>query len=98
MAVGLDDIANAYKRAQRAITRTLEDLNELDALNAIAALEHDRNIIDVAFFVLIFGQIERRITDLAVQRVQREAEKDYLRGRNASFERRIEMALRDHPN
>jgi hypothetical protein len=38
MPVGLDDIANAHKRAQRSVARALEDVNELDALNAVAAL------------------------------------------------------------
>jgi hypothetical protein len=53
----------------------------------------DQIIVDAAFFVLIFGQLERRITDLAVQKMKREEEKTALR--DARFERRLEIALGD---
>jgi hypothetical protein len=84
--ISLDELADAYQRTQRAITRAIE---------TDAALERDRDIVDDGFFLLIFGQIERRITDLAVEKVERSAEKQYLRGRNAGFDRKIEIALRD---
>jgi hypothetical protein len=86
-AVGLDDLADTYQRAQQAITRAIENAT---------ALEQDQDIVDDGFFLLIFGQIERRITDLAVEMVNRAEEKEYLRGRNAPFDRKIGIALRDH--
>src|SRR5436309_9218865 len=71
-AISLDGIANAYRRAQRSIVRGMEDAADFDDDARFAALELDQNIVDAAFFVLIFGQLERRITDLAVHKVKRQ--------------------------
>jgi hypothetical protein len=43
--------------------------------------------------VLIFGQIERLITELAARKVNRAEERSALR--EAKFERQLEIALRD---
>jgi hypothetical protein len=95
-AISLDDIANAYRRAQRSIVRGMEDAADFDDDARFAALERDQNIVDAAFFVLIFGQLEKRITDLAIHKAKRQNEKSALR--DAKFEKRLEIALRDQPD
>jgi hypothetical protein len=85
--IGLDELAEAYQRVQKAIARPLTDG---------IILESDPDVVDNGFFLLIFGQIERRITDLAVSKAQRQEEKTYWGGRSAPFDRKLEFALRDH--
>lgn len=89
-ALGLDELANAYRRTQRFITRGMEDALEFNDEAQFDTLDQDRNIIDAAFFVLIFGQLERRITDLAIRKVQPQQRNAM---REAKFEKRLEIAL-----
>lgn len=96
MPISFDDIDAAYRRARRSIMRGLEDAADFDDDAQFAALERDQDIVDAAFFVLIFGQLEKRITDLAVRKVYRQQEKNALRGHK--FEKRLEIALRDQPD
>jgi hypothetical protein len=93
LAISLDDIGGTYARVQRSIERAMEDAADFGDERRWSALVLDQIIVDAAFFVLIFGQLERRITDLAVQKMKREEEKTALR--DARFERRLEIALRD---
>jgi hypothetical protein len=92
-AVSLDEISNAHTRVRRSILRGMEDAADFNDGARFSALERDQIIVDAAFFVLIFGQIERRITELAVRKVNRAEERSALR--DAKFERRLEIALRD---
>jgi hypothetical protein len=92
-AVSLDDIGNAYSRVQRSIQRGMEDAADFGDELRWSALTRDQIIVDAAFFILIFGQLERCITDLAVYNVKRVEAKTALR--DAKFERRLEIALRD---
>jgi hypothetical protein len=92
--VSLDDLDNAYRRVRRSIARSMEDAADFNDNAVFDALARDQNIVDAAFFVLIFGQLENRITILAVQKVQQVAKKNALR--DAKFEKRLEIALREH--
>jgi hypothetical protein len=95
-SVSLGELRAAYKRASNRIYRILEDGYDFSAENAlIEALDRDALIIDAAFFVLVFGQIENRINELAARRVATE-QRRALRGQR--FEQRMSLALpgRDH--
>jgi len=92
--VSLDDLGAAYRRVQRSIARSMEDAADFNDNAVFDALVRDQNIVDAAFFVLIFGQLENRITTLAIQKVPQEAKKNALR--EAKFEKRLEIALRGH--
>jgi len=68
--LGLDEIAAAYRRIGRSNYRALEDAydfvgEEIGAEEMIRALERDQIVLDAAFFVLIFGQLEQRVASLA---------------------------------
>jgi hypothetical protein len=92
-AISLDDIGGTYARVSRSIERAMEDAADFNDGARYAALKRDQIIVDAAFFALIFGQIERRISELAARKVNRAKEKSALR--EAKFERRLEIALRD---
>jgi hypothetical protein len=95
LEIDLDDIGSAYSRVRRSIQRALEDAADFDDERRWSALARDQIIVDAAFFILIFGQLEKCITDLAVHKLKREEERAALR--DAKFERRLEIALRnDH--
>ena len=95
-AVTLDQLANAYGRAQRAIARSMEDTLDFINEQIFSALELDQNIVDAGFFVLIFGLLESRINLLAARTQGTQASKNAIR--EAKFEKRVEVALREHPN
>ena len=65
------------------------DFSAEDAI--IVALDRDALIIDAAFFVLIFGQIENRINELAAIKMETETRRRALR--EQKFEKRMELAL-----
>jgi len=92
--VSLDDLDNAYRRVRRSIARSMEDAADFNDNAVFDTLARDQNIVDAAFFVLIFGQLENRITTLAIQKEQQETRKNALR--DAKFEKRLEIALRGH--
>lgn len=56
-----------------------------------STIERDRRVVDAAFFILIFGQLENRINSLATRRQQRPEERIAMRDR--PFERRLDHAL-----
>jgi hypothetical protein len=90
-SVSLGELRAAYKRTSIRIYRILEDGYDFSAENAlIEALDRDALIIDAAFFVLVFGQIENRINELAARRVAIERRRA-LRGQK--FEQRMSLAL-----
>jgi hypothetical protein len=89
--IGLAELETAYKRVSRSLYRAQEDALDFDAEAIILALEGEQTIIDAAFFLLAFGQIERRINLLAASRLERETERAGLR--QLPFERRLSIAL-----
>ena len=89
--VSLDDLAGAYRRVRRSIARGMEDAADFDDNAAFDALARDQNIVDAAFFVLIFGQLENRITTLAMQNLQQPTKQSALRA--AKFAKRLDIAL-----
>ncbi len=95
--LGLDELANAYRRVQRLITLGMEDALEFDNEDKFELLDKDRNIVDAAFFVLMFGQLERRITELAVQKVSGQSSRHKSAMREAKFEKRLAVALGNNP-
>lgn len=90
-AVSLDELESAYRRVSRALYRAQEDALDFVAEEIIAALEREQTIIDAAFFILIFGQIERRINELAATRLKRADQRAAIRERR--FEQRLGIAL-----
>lgn len=94
--VSLGQLRAAYKRTSSRIYRILEDGYDFSIENAlIESLDRDALIIDAAFFVLIFGQIENRINELAARRLTAERRRAL---RSQRFEQRMTLALpgRDH--
>lgn len=91
MSINLDDIAGAYTRVQRSIIRGQEDAIDFNNEEQLDTWARDQNIVDAAFFVLIFGQLEGRITKLAARKVEREDQKNALR--DAKFIQRLKIAL-----
>jgi hypothetical protein len=91
-AVSLEDLRAAYKRTSGRIYRILEDGYDFGVADIIiGALDRDAQIIDAAFFVLVFGQVESRINELASRRVAMEQQRYALRAQR--FERRLGLAL-----
>jgi len=95
-AVSLDDIEKAYHRAQRSMSREIDEALEIIDDAQFDAWARDKNIVDAGFFILIFGQLERRITDIAVHKVNGPKHQRALR--DAPFEKRLEIALRGQPD
>jgi hypothetical protein len=90
--VTLDDLRGAYRRTSSRIYRILEDGYDFAVENLIIeTLTRDALIVDAAFLVLVFGQIEMRLNALAGARMKSEPECRALRER--SFERRLMFAL-----
>jgi hypothetical protein len=73
--ISLSDIEAAYRGVSRALYRAQEDALDFIADEIIRVLERDQMIVDAAFFILIFGQIESRINALASSRLSRPAER-----------------------
>ena len=65
---------------------------DFGAEEALRALERDRRIVDAAFFLLAFGQIEWLVNLIAVERIEREEARAALR--QQPFERGLNLALR----
>lgn len=97
-SISLAELRAAYRRTSSRIYRILEDGYDFSSEGAIiAALDRDALIIDAAFFVLIFGQIENRLNELAGRRVGTDAKRRRaLRGRK--FEQRLDLALQAPAN
>jgi hypothetical protein len=91
--VSLEDLQAAYRRTASRIYRILEDGYDFSAEeHLIETLDRDALIIDAAFFVLIFGQIENRLNRLAERRIGTDQmRRSALRDR--PFERRLGLAL-----
>jgi hypothetical protein len=87
----LEQVVDSYRRTYRLVTRGIEDAADWEDQNKFDALARDRAIIDAAFFILVFAQIERRINDLAVRRLVRESEKKAIR--DQKFDKRLNLAL-----
>lgn len=91
-SITLEELRAAYRRTSSRIYRILEDGYDFSAENMlIDALNRDALIIDAAFFVLIFGQIENRVNQLATMKLETEPRRRALR--EQKFERRMELAL-----
>jgi|SRR5579884_824555 len=69
MPVSLDELEAAYRRVSRSLYRAQEDALDFAAEEIVATLERQQTIIDAAFFILIFGQVEARINGLAAARL-----------------------------
>ena len=92
-SVTLADLQGAYKRLTTRIYRILDDGYDFAVDDAIiATLDRDSLIVDAAFFVLIFGQIENRVNSLAIRRAGA-GERRKQAMRDAKFEKRLECAL-----
>jgi hypothetical protein len=93
-SISLGDLRAAYRRTSG---RILEDGYDFSAEHAIIeTLDRDALIIDAAFFVLIFGQIENLINELAAMKVATEARRRALR--EQKFEKRMELGLSGSEN
>jgi hypothetical protein len=90
-AVSLDELEITYRRVSRALYRAQEDALDFMAEDIFAALEREQTVVDAAFFILIFGQIEARINELATSRLSRPAQRATIR--DVGFQRRLDMAL-----
>ena len=89
--ISLNEIEAAYRRVSRALYRAQEDALDFIADEIIKVLERDQMIVDAAFFILIFGQIENRINTLASGRLSRSEERTAIRGEG--FLQRLRTAL-----
>ena len=90
-SVSLGELHAAYKRTSSRIYRILEDGYDFAVDEAIIeALDRDALIIDAAFFVLIFGQIENRISEMAAGKMTTERQRRALR--EQKFEKRMGLA------
>jgi hypothetical protein len=95
-SITLGELHAAYTRTSSRIYRILEDGYDFSSEHIIIeALDRDALIIDAVFFVLIFGQIENRINELASRKVAEDRRRTL---REQKFERRMGLALpgRDH--
>jgi hypothetical protein len=90
--VSLNELDGAYRRTSSRIYRILEDGYDfaVDSL-IIDTLDRDALVIDAAFFLLIFGQIESRMNAIAATHLTSDAEREALRQRR--FEQRLTLAL-----
>jgi hypothetical protein len=92
MNIALGDLRAAYRRISGRIYRILEDGYDFSAEDRlIDVLDRDALIVDAAFFVLIFGQIENRINELAGRKLTTERQRLALR--DTKFGRRMGMTL-----
>ncbi len=91
-AVSLDDLYGAYRRTSSRIYRILEDGYDfaVDSL-IVDTLARDALIVDAAFLVPVFGQIEVRLNAIVEARMT--SERDRSRLRELSFDRRLMLAL-----
>ncbi len=90
--ITLDDLRAAYKRTTSRIYRILEDGYDFGVDQLIVeALDRDALIIDAAFLLLVFGQIEARVNRLAASRSATDQRRRALRGQ--PFEQRLALAL-----
>ncbi|HEY1931078.1 MAG TPA: hypothetical protein VGG99_03625 [Acetobacteraceae bacterium] len=94
--LSLDDFYGAYRRTSSRIYRILEDGYDfaVDTL-IIDILARNALIIDAAFFLLVFGQIEVRLNAMA-EAGQPQNQREALRGQ--AFHRRLTMALPGNAN
>ncbi len=88
--LSLGDVEAACLRTRRYIERGQEDALEFLSNPTWEGLERDRMIVDAAFFLLIFGQIEDRINALARRTLPA---RQHSSRRNLQFERRLALAL-----
>jgi len=96
-SISLGELQSAYRRTSSRIYRILEDGYDFSAEDAlIEALNRDALIIDAAFFVLIFGQMENRINELAARKMATDQKRRALR--EQKFERRMNIALSGQDN
>jgi hypothetical protein len=91
-AVSLDELHGAYRRISGRIYRILEDGYYFAVENLIVdTLARDALIVDAAFLVLVFGQIEARLN--AIVEAQMTSGRERRTPRELSFDRRLMMAL-----
>jgi hypothetical protein len=96
-SISLEELRAAYRRTSSRIYRILEDGYDFAVEeHIIEALNRDALIVDAAFFVLIFGQIENRINELAARK--QETEQRRLALRELKFEKRMSLALHGSHN
>jgi len=86
----LDEVEAAYLRTRRYIERGQEDALEFLSDATWEGLERDRIVVDAAFFLLIFGQIEDRINTLARGRLTARQQPTL---RSLKFDKRLGLAL-----
>jgi hypothetical protein len=90
--VTLFDLSGTYRRVSNRIYRILEDGYDFAVdEQIIETLDRDALIVDAAFFVLIFGQIENRLNELAIRRLGKD-KKRQAAIRDAKFEKRLALA------
>jgi hypothetical protein len=90
--VSLAGLGGAYRRTSNRIYRILEDGYDYSVVHLIIdTLDQDALIIDAAFFVPVFGQVESRINAIAATHLASEADRQALRQQR--FDRRLALAL-----
>ncbi len=95
--VALDDLDGANKRTSSRIYRILEDGYDFAVANLIIdTLDREALLIDAAFFLLVFGQIESRLNAIAAMHLTSEPKREALRQQR--FERRLALALPEPAN
>jgi hypothetical protein len=91
--ISLYDLRGAYERVSSRIYRILEDGYDFAVDDRIIdTLNRDALIVDAAFLVLIFGQIENRLNELALQRAGAGSGRRRAM-REEKFEKRLDTAL-----
>jgi hypothetical protein len=91
-AVSLDELHGAYRRTSSRIYRILEDGYDFAVENLIVdTLARDALIVDAAFLVFVFGQIEARLNAIVDARMR--FGREPRTPRELAFDRRLTLAL-----
>jgi hypothetical protein len=91
-AVSLDELHGAYRRTSSRIYRILEDGYDFAVENLIVdTLARDALIVDAAFLVLVFGQVEARFNAIVEARMTTGRER--RTPRELGFDRRLNLTL-----
>jgi hypothetical protein len=92
LTADFDRLGRAYRRLAADTGRRIDFACDIDSDDALRIAEEERSFLDQAFFVLLFGALERQMNLLAVARQNDEDRRTAMR--NAPFERRLEAATR----
>jgi hypothetical protein len=92
LSTDLDRLGKAYRRLAADTGSRIDFANDADsdALRAIA--EEEKSYLDQAFFVLMFGVLEKQVSLLAVARTAGVERRMAMR--RAAFEKRLDVAIK----